>query len=191
MDRDELHDAVMLLKNGLASGQIRVPESSSVQVSLSAVRFAEDGKVIPESVNGIVRAAALAAAGAQQHREMRKVPLRDVQTQYFEILDQFFGEPYSEMNKHGVSPVQVAEHLASQENIVRAFQTDLPEFVSGMNELWEYFGPVVDLHLSEMRSLKSVFGGDIFPAYTANIACSVGALYGYGSAPGSPYSRYP
>jgi hypothetical protein len=148
MNRDELHELVMLLKSDLASGQIRVSESSSLRASLDAVLLAEDGKVIPESVNGVVRAAALAAARAQQCREMRKIPLREVQAQYFEILDQFFSEPFSEMKKHGVSPAQVAEHLSSQENIVSAFRTDLPEFVSGMNEFWEYFGPVVDLHLS-------------------------------------------
>jgi hypothetical protein len=174
MDRDELHELVMLLKNGLAAGQIKVPESSSVRASLDAVRFAQDGKVVPESVDGVVKAAALAAAGAQQQREMRKIPLREAQSQYFDILDQFFGTPFSEMQKHGVSPAQVAEHLASQESIVAAFRTDMPEFVSGMSEFWDYYGPVVDLHLSELGSLKSVFGGDVFPAYTANIACSVG-----------------
>jgi hypothetical protein len=174
MDRDELHELVMLLKDDLSSGQLKTPESSSIPASLAAVRFADDGKVITDSVNGAVRAAALAALGAKQHREMRKIPLRDTQSEYFDILDQFFGQPFSEMQKYGLTPAEVAENLSSQESIVRAFQTDLPEFVSGMNEFWDYFGPVVDLHLSDLRSLKSVFGGDIFPSYVANIACSVG-----------------
>jgi hypothetical protein len=31
---------------------------------------------------------------------MRKIPLHEVQTRYFEILDEFFGKPFSEMKKN-------------------------------------------------------------------------------------------
>src|ERR1017187_781363 len=174
MDPDELHDLVMLLKNGVASGEIEIPESSGVRESLDRVRLNADGKVDPNTVNGSVRAAALAAAGAKATREMRKIPLRDVQAAYFEILDRFFGKPFSEMKAHGLTPAHIAEHLASQEAIVGAFDAELEEFASGMHEFWEYYARVVELHLRELKCLKSVFGGDVFPSYSANIACSVG-----------------
>jgi len=174
MDRDELHELVILLKDGLASGAIEVPKESRVLASLNHAKFASDGKVDPGTVNGSVRAAALAFAGARTQREMRKIPLRDVQAEYFGILDEFFGKAFSEMKAHGVTPAQVAEHLSSQDNILSAFQSDVGEFSSGMFEFWDHYGPVVELHLKDLKCLKSVFGGDVFPSYAANIACSVG-----------------
>jgi hypothetical protein len=125
-------------------------------------------------VNGHVRAAALAAAAAEAEREMRKIPLREVQAQYFDILNQFFGKPFSEMKAHGVTPEQIAGHMASQDRIVRAFQSDLEGFVSGMYEFWGHYAPVVEVHLRDLKCLKSIFGGDFFPLSSGNIACSVG-----------------
>jgi hypothetical protein len=164
----------MLLKNGVDSGEIEIPEGSHTRESLDRVRLDADGKVDPNTVDSSVRAAARAVAGAKAAREMEKIPLRDVQAAYFDILDQFFGEPFSEMKAHGLTPAQVAEHLASQDAIVGAFEAELEEFASGMHEFWEYYAPVVELHLRRLRCLKSVFGGDVFPSYSANIACSVG-----------------
>jgi len=64
--------------------------------------------------------------------------------------------------------------MVSQDSVVRAFQTDLEEFTSGIHDFWNDYGRVVDLHLADLKCLKSIFGGDIFPSYVANIACSVG-----------------
>lgn len=174
MDKDELHDLVLLLQQSIASGELKIPEASGIRESLSRVRFGPDGIVDPISVDGQVRAAGLAAAAAQARRQMRKIALRDVQVQYFEILDLFFAKPYAEMKAHKLSPAQIAEHTASQANILNAFQAEAQEFASGMYKFWEDYGPVVDLHLAGLKALKSVFGGDIFPSYAANIACSVG-----------------
>jgi len=87
MNREELHELVTLLKNALASGRIKIPSASPVRTSLEAVRLGADGKVDPNTVDGWVRAAALAAAGAQEDRERKKTPLREVQREYFDILD--------------------------------------------------------------------------------------------------------
>jgi hypothetical protein len=121
MNRDELHELVMLLKDALACGELKIAEGSGVRESLAAVRLNADGKVDPNTVNGHVRAVALAAAAARSTREVRKVPLRDIQSQYFEILDQFFGQPFSEMKTYGVSPAQIADNIASQDGIRAGF----------------------------------------------------------------------
>jgi hypothetical protein len=96
----------MLLRHGLASGEINV------------------------------RATALAFAGAKTLRAMRKIPLRDVQAEYFTILDEYFGKPFSEMKKYGLNPGQIAKHVASQDVVVNAFEADLEAFASGMREFW-------------------------------------------------------
>jgi hypothetical protein len=173
MDRDELHELVMLLKDGLTSGELKIRDSSLL-ASLDDVRFSADGKVDSDTVKSDVKAAAIAAGTAKTRREMRKIPLREVQGHYFEILEEFFGGPFSEMKAHGVSPAQIAEDVASRDRMVHAFETDLDEFVSGMSDFWNYYAPVVELHLKDLKCLKSVFGGDVFPSYSANIACSVG-----------------
>jgi hypothetical protein len=174
MDRDELHELVMQLKEDVTSGTLKIPEASRVREALNRVRLGADGKVDPDTVSSEVRAASLAAAGARSLRNMRDVPLRDVQAEYFEILDTFFGKPFSEMKTHSLTPAQVAQHLASQDRIVEAFASELQEFTSSMHEFWEHFGPVVEVHLKDLNCLKSVFGGDVFPSYMGNIACSVG-----------------
>jgi hypothetical protein len=174
MDPDELHDLVMLLKDGVASGTIKFPPGSDVLASLQKVRFAPDGKVDASTVAGSVRAAGIAAAAAKTRRAIREIPLKEAQAEYFDILDEFFGKPFSDMKKYGMSPAQVGKQFAADPSFVRAFETDLPNFASGVREFWDYYGPVVETHLQDLRCLKSVFGGDIFPSYRANIACSVG-----------------
>jgi len=52
MSPDELHDLVLLLKDGFASGEIKIPEGSRVRASLDNVRFGADGKVDPKTVTG-------------------------------------------------------------------------------------------------------------------------------------------
>jgi hypothetical protein len=104
------NDLVMLLKNAMACGELKIAEGSGVRESLAAVRLSADGKVDPKTVNGTVRATALPAAAAKANREMKKVSLRDVQSHYFEILDQFFGQPFSELplvnsHAHAYHPV--------------------------------------------------------------------------------------
>jgi hypothetical protein len=174
MDRNELHELVMLLKDGLASGKIEIPSGSRARAALDKVRLDADGRVDPETVDGSVRAAGRAFAAANALRALRQIPLRDVQANYFDILEQFFGTPFAEMRKHGVTPAEVATHLVSQERIVGAFRADLKEFSSCVREFWEHCAPIVEAHLAEIRGLKSVFGGDVFPSYGANIPCSVG-----------------
>ena len=174
MDRDELHERVMLVKEEMKAGRLHIRDGLNVIDSLRKVRMAPDGKIDPDTVDGLVRAIALAVAFGSSRREAKKIPLKESQIRYFEILDRFFGGPFAEMKKYDLTPPAVAEHLASQPKIVDAFAGEVDEFVAGIKEFWEYYGPIVEVHLQDMRALKSVFGGDIFPSYLENIASSVG-----------------
>lgn len=173
MEREELDQLMKLFKEEISANRIKI-HSEQVLSDLSKVRLASDGKVDPSTVSSSVRAMALAIAASRAQREMRKISLAEVQAQYFEILDRFFGEPFSEMKRHGLDPQIVAADLASRHSIVKAFVDDIEEFAEGIKEFWDLYGPVVELHLKEMPSMKAVFGGDIFPSYVSNIACSVG-----------------
>jgi hypothetical protein len=164
----------MLLKEEIEAGRVKFAEGLQVIDSLGNVRFASDGKVDPSTVDGLVRSLALTVAFGRFRREAKKIPLRESQSEYFEILEKFFGKPFAEMKKHNITPPQIAEHLASQPKIVESFAADVEEFIAGIKEFWEYHGPVIEVHLQELQALKSVFGGDIFPSYAENIASSAG-----------------
>jgi hypothetical protein len=173
MDRDELHDLITILKEEFEAGRIKVNSADTIE-DMMRVRFAPDGKIDPSTVSGSVRALALATAGVRYERAIRKIPLQEVQEQYFASLGEFFGAAFDQMKSHGASPQEIANAIAKSDKAVTAFTSGLGEFAAGLQEFWDHYGPVVGAHLSDMRSLKVVFGGDFFPSYTANIACSVG-----------------
>lgn len=174
MDRDELHQRVMLLKEELEAGRIKFPPDLRVVESLARVRYGPDGKVDPDSVDANIRALASGITALRRREELKKVPLAEAQAAFFELLDQFFANPFSEMKRHGVTPHEIAVHMASTKSVIEAFASELEEFAAVLAEFWEYYGPVVHAHVEDLDCLKSVFGGDIFPSYTHNIACSVG-----------------
>jgi hypothetical protein len=97
MDRDEVHERVMLIKSEMEAGRLRIRSDLQVVQSLKNVRFAADGKVDPSTVDSAVRALAMAAAYGEFRREVKKVPLKESQAEYFEILERFFGRPFAEM----------------------------------------------------------------------------------------------
>lgn len=173
MDRDELHDLVISLKEKLAAGKF-VSRDPGLLRELSEVRLADDGKVDPATVGSKVRATAYASAASDASREMEQISLQEVQNRYFKILEDNFGSIYSGMKRRRLNPQQIAGALAQQDKVVNAFTADLPEFASGLAAFWDFHGPIVEHHLRKQPTLKSVFGGDVFPSYTANIASAVG-----------------
>jgi len=103
MDRDELHDLVISLREKLAAGKL-VLRDPGVLHELSEVRFADDGKVDPATVGSSVRATAYASAAADASRAMEQISLQEVQSRYFEILENNFGSTYSEMKRRSLNP---------------------------------------------------------------------------------------
>ena len=173
MEREELHELILLLKQQIEDGKLKINSAETIE-ELSRVRYAEDGKIDAPSVGSSVRALALAVAAAESHKAMMRISILEVNSEYFDILEPLFGKPFTEMKRHGLNPQIVADDMASRDNLVNAFTSDLESLAQGLTEFWDYYGPVVQAHLQELQSLKVVFGGDVFPSYTANIACSVG-----------------
>ena len=117
MNRDELHERVMLLKEEMKAGRVHFREGLNVIDSLQKVRLASDGKVDVSTVDGAVRALALGVAYGRFRREAKEIPLKESQTRYFEILDRFFGGPFAQMKRHNLPPPQIAGHMASQPSV--------------------------------------------------------------------------
>lgn len=173
MYQEDLEQLVILLKEELEAGKVKL-NSAELLRALARVRTGSNGRIDPNTVSSEVRAMALAAAAARTQRAMKQISLRDVQSEYFDLLDRFFATPFAEMKRHQLDPQTVSQDMARQDRFVNAFMAESEQFAAGIQEFWDYYGPVVELHLRDFRSFKAVFGGDIFPSYTANIACSVG-----------------
>src|SRR3954471_23440609 len=112
MDRDELHELVLTLKEEIAAGRLKINSASSIN-SLSNVRCGPDGNVDPTTVDSTVRALGLAAVAARSRREAKKISLIDTQAAYFEMVNKLIGGPFSQMRQRGLTPPQVAESLIS------------------------------------------------------------------------------
>ncbi|MCJ7507948.1 MAG: hypothetical protein MUO85_04365 [candidate division Zixibacteria bacterium] len=174
MDKDELNEKLMTLKEYLEQGNIKFPEGLKIIDSLKNVRYGANGKVDPSSVDGLVGSLANIVTMMKYWDELRKIKLIDVQGKYFEILETFFGNPYREMKKHRATPHEVASSVASKESIVKAFAADGGNFEKGISEFWKTYGPVVEIHIQDLVGLKTIFGGDIFPSYHNNILSKTG-----------------
>jgi len=102
-------------------------------------------------------------AGAAHERAIRTIALREVQEAYFDGLTKHFGTIFDQMQLAGGNPQNVANALSSKDAIVTSFAETIPEFAVGLKKFWDDYGPVVEAHLTDMRSMKAVFGGDLFP----------------------------
>ena len=173
MEPEEIHEMVLFLREELRAGRIKISSKFTAD-ALARVRFGPDGKVDPQTVDGSVRALGLAVLGSRAHATLRETSLRDVQSRYFDILESNVGAVYSDVKRYGADLQRVAAKFASDEAAVAAFAGRVEEFTNFLTEFWEHHGPVVEAHLGDLHSLKSVFGGDLFPRYDSNIACSVG-----------------
>ena len=173
-ERKILDQKVKMLKKYLEDGKIKIPHDPLLIKSLGQIRVGNDGNIDPSTVNSMVRSMANAVAYIHQEEVARKIPLKEVHRAYIEILEQFFSNPYKEMQKYNLTPKQIASDMATRESVVKAFQSDAQYFEEGIREFWENFAPVVQAHISELTTLKGVYGGDFFPTYNGKIINSVG-----------------
>ncbi len=91
MDREQLHQLLMTLRNEIASGRVIVRSESTI-AALEKVRYGPDGKVDPSTVDGSIRALGLAAVTSVSRKRAKEISLREVQSAYFELLEGLFGD---------------------------------------------------------------------------------------------------
>jgi hypothetical protein len=162
MNREQLHELVVTLKQEIDSGRITVNSASTIE-SLKRVRYSQDGKVDRTTVDGSVRALGLAVLARNSRRRAKEVPLREVQSAYFEMLNGLLGDVFREMRQRGLSVQVVAETLASDPERVETFRKGFPEFSAGIQEFWQNYGPAVDAHLEDLTYFKSIYSATFHP----------------------------
>lgn len=172
-----LQRRLQILKKQFEAGKIHIAEGLQVIESLKRVRYAADGTVDLTSVDALVRSMALATEAIHDREEMKKsASLAEIQTTYFQFLDQNFGQFFKVMVDRGLTPHDAGIALSRAPSTVAELNRNLKDFLQIIEEFWESSGPVAIAHVEDMHeALKGVFGGDLFPSSEENIAskCSL------------------
>jgi hypothetical protein len=175
----DLTDRVFLLRDYLQKERIKISEHlwDGFVGSLEKVSLDKDGLVVPETVDGRIRALTNGLRYFRYRDESKSsISFSDIQDKYFQILETNFGHIRKQMIDAGTD-ANVAGHVMSRDNeFLEHFTKNIEDFVSDIQEFWRAVGDAAVFHIEDVQGLKAVFGGDIFPSYTRNIASSA-AIY--------------
>lgn len=174
---EELRWRLELLKVQLDEGKIKFAEHlwKDTQASLAKVQYGTDGKIDLSTVDGRVRSLALAADAITQRTQAKEaISLEDISQLYFEFVDNNLGFLTRECDRLGVNINEFA-HIASQsQSFVDDFKPQISEFVDVLSAFWEGTAESAHYHIQDIQGTKAVFGGDLFPSYSQNIASTAG-----------------
>lgn len=173
---DRLRRRLRILHERLSEGKVAFAPGLTVVESLRAVRRKPDGEIDLDTVDGLVRALALAVTAQHDRAELKKVAsLNEIQNAYFQFMERNFGELYRIMSKRGVTPHHAARSYASSASAAEELTKNLSEFVAEIDSFWQNAGEVAHVHVEDtVGNVKGVFGGDLFPLHDENIASKCG-----------------
>ena len=176
-EAQDLTDRVFLLKEKLEAGKMYFAPHlvDDFRRSFEAIRLRPDGKVDPRTVDGRIRASTLAVMAMKQREDMKKsASLQDLQEKYFEFLFEQFGWMYDQMVQHKAPPHAIAKQFSGKADLVQKLFSVIPDFEKAVKDFWEVAGEISEYHLQDGEQLKSVFSGDLFPAYDENVVSTAG-----------------
>jgi hypothetical protein len=174
-DDDDLRYRLEVLKEQLEAGKIKVAAhlADGLSASLSAVRYGSDGKIDLSTVDGRIRAVALAMTYFKQREDTKgALSLRDIQAAYFESIENNFGDLFENMRMVGATPHQYASVLSQNDENVDYLYPVIFKFMDALTGFWEGAAEAASYHLQDLEVIKGVFGGDLFPV--ENIASTCG-----------------
>jgi hypothetical protein len=170
-----LRQRLALLKKHAEDGKLVLGHNSHLIESLKAVCCNSDGEIDLTSVNSSVRALA-AAVGTMQHREDVKkvVSLSDLQHGYFDAIQNAVGPLYKQMKKRRLTPEQIERAVDSDPEAPRQLGKIAAKLCDWSLDLWKDASEPAYVHVSDISSLKGVFGGEVFPQGKRNLASYAG-----------------
>ncbi len=173
---ERLQRRLQILKKQFEEGKIKIAEGLQVIDSLQAVHYAPDGTVDLDTVDGLVRSMALGAEFFHDREEMKNtISLSEIQNTYFTFLENNFGHFFKIMRQRELTPHDAGMALSRQNSTIEELTKNLPDFLNSIREFWESAGDVAHAHVEDMHTaLKGVFGGDLFPSHSENIASKCG-----------------
>ena len=174
-----LRQRLEVLKQELQAGHVVFAShlAANMTESLEAVRYRPDGEIDLDTVDGRVRALALAVSTTKARSEIKKqVSLAEIQREYFDWLNDNFGQIAEWSSRVGLNPDEAARAAMADSTFGAEISGVIPKFMEVLLEFWTNLGEAVHVHLEDAQQLKAIFGGDLFPSAHQNIA-SVCGLY--------------
>lgn len=175
---ERLKKRIMILRDYLAEGKIVVNEKlkPELEKSFNRAQFDENGEPDLSTIDGAIRSLAL-MAGHMDHRSKMKeaISLFEIQRRYFQMIERNFDHYYQMMIKNKITAHQLAYAFAYKSGEVDKLNEPIELIVEEIMEFWEIYSESAYFHLEdEYESIKAVFGGDLFPAGSDNIASKCG-----------------
>lgn len=166
-----------VLKAKLEAGEIGIADhlAEDFENSLKAVSYQADGRIDLSTVDGRVRSMALGAAVAH-NRQAKKdaISLADISKIYFEFIEKTFGTFRYEADRRGLNAHQFATLVSRNGPSVAEISPIIPEFLESLEQFWQDATDTSHYHIQDLTGSKAVYGGDLFPSYTQNLASTVG-----------------
>jgi hypothetical protein len=173
-----LQKRLKILKGMIENGKVKFVQDMQIIESLKKMRYASDGSFDLSTVDSSVRSMALGVEYFHDREETKKIAtLEEIQNSYFDFLSNNFNLFYDQMIDKGSTPEHIARFVSNNAVMVDDLIKVLPDFLETLFSFWESAEPVVRIHIEDLsESMKGVFGGDLFPSYTENIASKCGEL---------------
>ena len=176
-ERKQLTERLNILRDKIEEGKLSFAAhlADDYRASLRRVRLDSDGIVIEETVDSRVRALANMVSDFKYRDDTKKVAsIADIQGFYFNTIERNFQSFYRKMCDEGVNPHIVATILSRDAEFQKEIEPQIDSFMEAIKEFWSDVFEVIEIHTEDMQNLKAVFGGDMFPSYTANLVTSCG-----------------
>ena len=167
---------VLILQQLLKDGQIQIPYNSDVEKSILACRYDSTGEPDLSTVDGIVRSLALMAEDIDYRKKSKAIiSLTEIQKRYFSYIEDNFFFFYQKMIELNITPHQAAFRIAYGKHSTDHIQEKIELFVNDIVDFWELHSEPAYIHIEDnYNSIKAIFGGDLFPSYSENIASKCG-----------------
>ncbi len=167
---------VLILKKLIEEKKIVTPSDSQSIQSLSAVKFDISGQPDLKTVDGFVRSMALIAEQFHDRGEIKKsISSIEIQKRYFQYLESNFGMFYEKMLEFKLNPHQAAYNIAHGNENIDFLDKNIELVLNDIFDFWEIHKEAALIHAEDdFDSIKAIFGGDLFPSNSENIASKCG-----------------
>ncbi len=172
---EELQRRIFILRDAFRDGKIAISPDIDIKDSILSIKTLPNGDVDLSTLDAKARALALAVTAMHDREEMKNdIPLNDIQETYFTYIETNFGEHYRLMKERNLDADDVGQIASRKQSIIDEILPVIPEFVALIKEFWDLAGEPAWAHIEDMRCLKGVYGGSLFPSYAENLASKCG-----------------
>ena len=171
-----LRRRLVILKQQMEAGKVKFAPRLGVKESLMAVRYGPDGEIDLNTVDGRVRSLALAVTAMHDREEMKSaIPFNEIQKIYFEFIENNFGHFYKIMIEKEMTPHEAGLVASKRPETIAEITKPINEFMEAIISFWDNCSEAAYAHVQDMQdAFKGVFGGDLFPSHSENIASKCG-----------------